>query len=299
MGRYDGFVPLDLITLYISREADTSGSAVRIYWTAPSAVDVYVMFGDGSGSFSNVLSDWSSIETAGISAGFDTYYGSKYVLHLNQVKTGSPEAYYRALGSGGSKDLLPLAPAVGKVNLEIEKYPPGLELISLPVVLDDLSMEEVIGSQFGAGLAEVWTFYNAPTSGWRSQLYNGSSWIGSLPSGEMAKNRGYWIKSKSATEEITFIGRVLSTDESISFNTETLFLYGNSFSRNASWEGSGLSGIFNSGDQVWQWDNGWRSKNYEGGNTWSGTTLPGLMFRHGFWIKKHSGIDTWNFPEPY
>ncbi|MDD5382199.1 MAG: DUF1565 domain-containing protein [Candidatus Margulisbacteria bacterium] len=290
--------PAGAFLLYISREADTTGSAVRVYWTENVTPDVYVIFGDGSGSYTNEVTGWQSVESSVIAGGFETHYPNKYVLHLSQVKTGSPEAYYKALLPGSAKSLLTTAEAVGKVNYSIGAYPPELELIALPLAPDDLSINSVIGAQFGAGTAQVWCYYEGG-GGWGSQGYNGSSWSGSLSDDQMVKNRGYWIKSLTTTEEITFVGRVLASSESVGFNTDELFFFGNSFAGTAAWTASGLNGIFSTGDQVWQWDSGWCSKNYEGGNSWSGTALPGLTFKHGFWIKKHSAADTWIYPPPY
>ena len=285
--------PSTPVILHVSREADLPGSAVHLSWDLATTPDIYVLYGDGTGSFTNEASSWSKV-TNPATTGYDVY--DRYLLHASQVGTGSSEVYYKALYVGQPPSDLPTAEAVGKVNFAIMTYPPTLELFALPLVSDNADINAVIGTQFGASLAEVWNYTG---SGWASHLYNGSTWAGSLPGGQMVKDRAYWIKNKTTNKTLTFVGRVLSSSESIGFNDATLFFYGNPYPRTVTWTSSGLDSIFSTNDQVWQWDSGWKSKKYDGANTWSGTTLPGLMFKHGFWIKKHSAVATWNFTKPY
>lgn len=292
--------PAGFIQLSISREADTQGSNLIISWDKSIAalVDVYYINGDGSGVFTNDVSKWNLVSNG---VEFDTStYSQNYIKHKNQVGTGSVEAYYKAIYTGYDKNIyLPSSEAVGKFNITVPLYPTQLILSALPVIPLNSDINSVFGKQFGTGNAEVWSFFNAPTSGWRSQFYNGTNWSGSLPSGQTLPDRGYWIKSLTAQKIITLVGSISNVNRSIDFNTETLFLYGNSFPKTVSWESTGLSTVLNANDQVWQWDNAWKSKKYDGSNVWSGTTLPGLLNIHGFWIVKQSKAGTWIYPKPY
>jgi parallel beta-helix repeat protein len=286
-----------LIKLSITREADTVGRDVIVSWATSDVPDVYMLTGDGSGMYTNDPSTWTQV-TNPVASGFNLFGNTLH--HQQQVGMGIGEAYYKAIKAGLAKaDFLPSAEAVGKVNILVQTYPPTMELIALPVVPDNSDINAVIGAQFGTGLAEVWSRFNAPINGWGSQKYNGSYWYGSLPAGQTTKDRGYWIKSLTADKMLTFVGRIAKADESYSFNNETLFFYGNSYPRAVPWAASGLSTVFGPGDQIWQWDNGWQSKRYQNSNSWGGSTLPGLLFRHGFWVSKHSASGTWNFPKPY
>ena len=284
------------VPLMISRESDTPGSAVVLSWTAESIPDIYALYGDGTGVYTNEAGFWTRV-TNPPADGYTVY--SDHLLHLGQVGGGSPEVYYKALTAGSPIDLLPTADAVGKVEAVFNRYPPEISLFSLPLVQIDPSIDRAIGSQFGPGSAEIWSYYNAPTSGWRSQYYDGSSWTGSIPGAQVESARGYWIKSLTASREITFVGRVASTDANVTLDTETLFMLGNPYPRTMGWQASGLADIFTTNDQVWQWEGGWQSENYDGTGSWSGTSLPGLLFKHGFWMKKHAGEATWTLYRPY
>jgi parallel beta-helix repeat protein len=289
------------IALNISREADTPGSAIVVSWTESTVPDVYVLTGDGTGVYTDEVSRWTQVTNTTPVNGFSVIGNELH--HAGQVGGGTSEAYYKALKAGGAIGFLPSAEAVGKVNILVQTYPPTMELVALLVVPDNNDINAVIGAQFGNGSGEVWSRFNDPINGWGSHQYNGSFWHGSLPANQMTKDRGYWIKSLTADKTLTFVGRVTTTNESYSFNNENLFFYGNSYPRTVSWEASGLSTIFNNGDQIWQWDNGWESVNYYGSQNpslpWGHPILPGLMFRHGFWVSKHSAAGTWNFPKPY
>ncbi|MFC1540626.1 beta strand repeat-containing protein [Candidatus Margulisiibacteriota bacterium] len=287
------FPLLNITSLTVTREGDSVGSNIIISWaTDPSGwVDVYRLTTSEATSsvYTSEASAWTLIfsETSSTST-----------VETSQVGTGYAQAYYKVIPAQRT-DMLSTAEAAGKINVTAPLFPPDIELIAIPLIPSTTEITSVIGDQFNPGNAEVWSFYNAPTSGWRSHSYNGSSWGGSLPEGLMPLDRGYWIKSTTATKEITFVGSVPNADRDIGFNTETLFFYGNSFPVIVPWTSTGLNTIFDTNDQVWQWSDGWQSKIYDGGNTWSGSSLTGLMLRHGFWILKQSEAETWTYPKTY
>lgn len=298
------------IRLDITREADTQGSDILVSWTEDVTPDVYALTGDGSGVYTDEIPGWLQVTNTVPVPGFGTE--GKTLRHSGQVGGGTSEAYYKGLKAGANINLLSSAEAVGKVNIFVATYPPTMELVSLPLIPDYSDIDSVIGRQFGAGRAEVWSYYNAPVNGFRNHTYDGSSWTGSLPGEEISAKRGFWVKSLTADTALTFVGRVPVEAQNFSFNNEGVFLVGNPYPRTAFWTASGLYGILSSGDQIWQWDNGWKTENYDGSNNWSGTPLvlaqdgqpevpmPGLLFRRGFWIRKHAAeVPAWDLTKPY
>ncbi|OGC18784.1 hypothetical protein A2310_01605 [candidate division WOR-1 bacterium RIFOXYB2_FULL_37_13] len=294
--------PVNFIPLYISREADTFDSAIILTWETNTTADpdFYMLTGDGSGVYTDSASGWTKINGTN---GFTINNQNKSASYSNQVGTGYAEVYFKALYPDTEEEknfLLPNDSAVGKINIEIPKYPARLELASLPLIPANYDIDSVIGKQFGIGVAEVWGFYNTPAK-WGSQFYNGTSWTGSLPNDEMPPDRGYWIKSKTEAKTITIVGSVPTEDRTIAFAAdESLFLYGNSYPKTTAWNTTNLSTVLSEKDKVWQWNgNAWQSTIYLGNNTWGGADISGLLFKHGFWINKQPKTDTWIYPKPY
>src|SRR3989339_1303274 len=125
-----------IVPLYITRNGDTVNSDIKLSWTVDTTnPTLYVLYGDGSGTYTNDITKWATVEYDGISF----VKGEKYILHKNQVRTGSPEAYYKALYPGIDKSYLTTEKAVGKINLTIEASTTKnkLNLISLPLVPQD------------------------------------------------------------------------------------------------------------------------------------------------------------------
>ncbi len=169
-------------------------------------------------------------------------------------------------------------------------------LISLPVIPQDTSINSVIGNQLAGQTATVYSY--SPAGGWDVETYNGTTWTGSVPSIEADK--GYWILLGNAvTLEVT--GNLSQTDRYITLEGQSINpgfnLVGTAFNSTQTMAQTHLGDYVTSSDVVWGYNNGWNVETYNGA-TWTGS-VPSFEAGKGYWvIKNSSGNVTWDYPKP-
>ena len=278
-------------SLSISREGNTPGSAIRISWTSSSTPDVYALYGDGTGQYVTAETTWNKV-TNPTALGYQAYNG--YLLHLNQVGGGSPEAYYKALAPGASNTLLPSAEAVGKFDITL---PVGLSLISVPLIPASSEINSAIGNQ----LSNNDKIFNFTGSAWINSTLIGGNWSGGITN--ILPDLGYWTVIQSL-KTVTIVGSVPNSPARTIELISGLSLKGSSYPAQVSIESSGLSEALlypASGTGIIYYFTGsaWKSSTWNG-TAWVNKGIPYLQPKCGYWIKRNnSDSSTWNYPRPY
>lgn len=213
--------PEGTVSLLITR---TDGNPdLSLSWTANAAPDIYYLPGDGTGKFSNVFAGCTKLDLTQPSPDpkvFEYHLDKNYILHKNQSGAGEKEVYYKGLVAG--KDpaaFLSAAKAVGKLNITCD---PGITWISVPILMGDPSLDNIIGTQLNMGpknSADIILFKSSPQSfalNWAFLDGTKKKWLDyDNPAVNAQFNlsnlSGYYIWNRNQSKVITLVGAVPST----------------------------------------------------------------------------------------
>jgi hypothetical protein len=222
-----GAVPFGTVPLNVTRVTDGGKKDVVFTWdqTTYPNTKLFVLTGDGSGSYTNDYTKWSSLAdyAAAHPGQFDDVtpagLADGSLAFKDQVGMGTSEAYVKALQSDAFAvaTYLPKARAAGKYNVTVD---PGFNLISAP--FEYLSSENSVASVFGAQLhsgTEVTgdRVYNKnQASSWgmpNAYLKSDGNWYWTndpttTTTISIEVRNGYLVENKGASIMITLVGRV-------------------------------------------------------------------------------------------
>lgn len=216
--------PANTVKLTISRE----NKDITITWGTPDLPNIYYLVGDGTGKFTNTITDWQPIDFNTLPANnfekiTDPASGKITGLrHLNQVGKSAAdgaiaEVYYKGLAAGTlPTDIDPVtkiaylaeAWAVGKVDFTVNS---GLNLVAVPFFIQDSTIDEAIGPQLPVNsVIEHYTGTGYYTADYLND--NGKNkWV-NLKGIVIKPSFGFWIKSPSSCL-MTLTGNVLKMSQ--------------------------------------------------------------------------------------
>ncbi len=222
-------VPPPRGTVRLTIERVPGSTDLRVGWQGANPDLYYLTGGDGTGSYTDVVGDWTAIDLNALPADitYNAGAGETFITHTDQIGLGEAEVYYKALVAGTVQDaahpdggtFISQAPAVGKVNVDLGGQPAtaGKNLISVPFVFTDNSIPNV----FGQGADSIWEngdLLQRKSSAVNTYLtveYKDGSWIdqaGGVALPFTFDNRfGYWIVAKS-NKILTLFGQVTTDD---------------------------------------------------------------------------------------
>lgn len=296
------------VQLYISRQGT---SDIKISWD-PSEVNpnIYVLTGEGTGRFTNVVDEWKDRTDATISGDFEPHTDQAYVLHKNMVGDASTkykEVYYKALRSSMSKadnpTVLQSAWAVGKADAVLDKF---YNLISIPLSPSpDNSISSVMGDLLPDGdKAYIYDVSDPADRGFViSTKLSPGNWQETF---KINPGIGYLVYREDkalepATRTVTFVGNVLN-----SYSANILYqnnLIGNPYpSKITGLENAGLTGG-SPMDKIYDYSLSGTTKGFSllatfDGSNWNNSIDFSPTKGYLYYKNAVSGSFIWNPPKP-
>lgn len=262
-------VPYGTVQLHIERD----GNNVRLTWDYTGEIDLYVLTGDGSGSYSNDTG-WTILSTED---------GDGEYIDPDQVGevSANAERYYKGIYAGFSSDTyIPQAWPVGKIDVPVASGG-GMQLVGLPLdagtattsFYGQLSSEQeiVLLPQAGSGLDYV-TVYNDSITG--VDYY-------------VNPTTGFWLRNPNSDNVvITFVGPL--PPETFTADLLNFDLTANPIAKAISTDNLGVDG-----DVVLPQSGSGLDYYVKDGGSW-GPSFPTLNMNAGFWYKYSVNNRRWN-----
>lgn len=193
----------------------TNGTDLVVSWKLNSddhslqgdeKVDIYVLYGDGSGVYAESGDEWKLLSEAQDNIG-------KITLQ-NQDGAGSPEAYFKGVisGQGNINNGLKKAVAVGKFNINLyaaKKY----NFVSTPFYLYDNSdnlitdPEKIFSNKIAKQDMRVYAFDNSNSVKAYKMISYSGGWKGDVADTKLYPGFSYWIYNTFGDIPITVIGK--------------------------------------------------------------------------------------------
>ncbi len=283
----------------ITREGDAVGSNIGLSWICSTGnVDIYTL----TGTFETTTATWTNE--------FPNVSGTSQIDSSVPGKVGSgTNKWYKIMPKGIAPTTADLTQEVlGKFDYNISV---GNNLISLPVIPFDISINTCIGNQLTGGGAQtgdrIWHY--DPINLWQFALLNTSGvWVGQLASIEADK--GYWIVNNNTSSKIiSIVGKISSGERTIPL-LQGNNMVGTTFPVAVSLNGTECAtlrslltpGTVDTADRVWGYDAppvNWRFALLKTDLTFS-TGLPNFEVGKGYFIvKQKAGLENWVYAKPY
>ena len=264
-GIVEGNWPYGTCPLYVSRQGDD----IKISWEAAiKSPDIYVLTGEGTGTFVDDSASWKLYTDSSFSGQFDdTHKNEGYILHLAQIGSAATlvEIYYRGLQVGilpaepnpqvTGKTYLASAWAAGKLNLKTYKINNSAwNFVAAPVFASNL--DEVFGTDFTQG-DQLWFWDDSNQKFFSPVTFDGSTWG---TSANLVRGNGVLFNlAGTSPKTVTLLGQVslesFSREIAVKAGTPSYGwnVIGNPFPILSSMEGL-IAGKSVQGDSLWEWN---------------------------------------------
>ena len=203
-------VPSGTVPLFISRAAN--GNDLEITWEAQQFGDpqIYIMMGDGNGSYTNTFGVWTRIASSGLLDAIAASLGdfaieSGKLTHRSQVGAGTSEAYYKAvvaaldMNEPANIPTFEAAWAVGKENIGINRVGAiGWNLIANPFKTRDI--KDALFGNFSA--ADEIKIFDEGEKIFTSNPMKFNAVSGTWSTSDFIRGKGYWLY-RSTPDPIT------------------------------------------------------------------------------------------------
>lgn len=215
------FASKDPIIMYISRAENRKDLIIN--WKlnkdlpADTKIDMYMLVGDGSGSYADAGDSWTKIISNEVLIASADEFGldaaNKKITFKNQDGAGSPEVYFKGVLAYNDKaKTLKEAVAVGKFNIDIytaKKY----NFVSTPFYLYDLSdnlitdPEKIFSNKIAKKDMRVYAFDNSNSEKAYKLISYSGGWKGDVADAKVYPGFSYWIYNTFGDMSITVIGK--------------------------------------------------------------------------------------------